>query len=99
VCVWGGKANLNEKESGLAGLEDSTSWRQVVDSKYPVCWYRFTGNDQVEILALGARVVVPIDSVPLLPEPVARAVLSEMAERLACELRAAAASMPAEEEP
>jgi hypothetical protein len=62
-------------------LEDSTSWRQVVDSKYPACWYRFTGTGQVEILALGARVVVPIDLVSLLPEPVARAVLSEMADR------------------
>jgi hypothetical protein len=72
---------LNENESGLAGLEDSTSWRQVVDSKYPACWYRFTGTGQVEILALGARVVVPIDLVSLLPEPVARAVLSEMADR------------------
>ena len=57
---------------------------------YPACWYRFTGNGQVEILALGARVVVPIDSLSLLPEPVARAVLSELAEGVAGELRAAA---------
>jgi hypothetical protein len=98
VC-WGGRAILNQNEAGLAGLEDSTSWKQVVDSRYPVCWYRFTGDSQVEILALGARVVVPIDSVSLLPEPVARAVLSEMTERGAGEPRAAAKSMPAEEEP
>jgi hypothetical protein len=90
---------LNQNESGLAGLEDSASWKQVSDSRYPVCWYRFTGDNQVEILALGARVVVPVDAVSLLPEPVARAVLSEMAERLARELNAEAKSIPAGEEP
>jgi hypothetical protein len=97
--LWGSRAILNENEWGLAALEDSTSWRQVGDSKYRACWYRFTGNAQVEILALGARVVVPIDLVSLLPEPVARAVLSEMAECLARELRAAAKSTSAGEEP
>ena len=74
---------LKENELWPADLKDSTRWRQVVDSRYPVCWYRFTDKAQVEILALGARVVVPIDLVSLLPEPVARAVLSQMAERLA----------------
>jgi len=78
---------LNGNASGPAGLEDSRRWREVVDSSYPACWYRFTGDGQVEILALGARAVVPIESLTLLPEPIARAVLAELAERLASELR------------
>jgi hypothetical protein len=45
--------------------------------------YRFTDDGQVEVLALGARVVVPTNAVPLLPEPIARAVLAGLAERAA----------------
>jgi hypothetical protein len=89
---------LGKTDSGPAGLGESTSWRHVIDSRYPACWYRFTGNGQVEILALGARVVVPVDSISLLPEPVARAVLSELAERVAGELRAAVNPAATEEQ-
>jgi hypothetical protein len=60
--------------------------------------YRFTEDGHVEVLALGARVVVPIKDLALLPEPIARAVLAELAERTASELRTAARPAPAEEE-
>ena len=56
------------------------------------------GDGQVEVLALGARVVVPINALPLLPEPIARAVLTELAERATSELRRTANSTRAEEE-
>lgn len=90
---------LNESDSGPVGLEGPEPWKQVVESSYPACWYRFSVDGQVEVLALGARVVVPMESLPLLPEPIARAVLAELAERVASDLRAAAKSAPAEEEP
>lgn len=89
---------MNENDSGPDGLEGSKHWRPVVNSRYPACWYRFTGDGQVEVLALGARVVVPIESLTLLPEPIARVVLTELAERLACELRRAANCAPTEAE-
>lgn len=74
---------LGTTDPNSAGLEEATRWRYVIDSRYPACWYRLTSTGEVEILALGARVVVPVDLLSLLPEPVARAVLSELAERTA----------------
>lgn len=65
---------------------------------YGECLYRLREDGHAEILAFGARVVVPIKALPLLPEPIARAVLVELAERAASALRAAANSASAEEE-
>jgi hypothetical protein len=74
-------------------------WTRIEDDdKYSGCLYRLTGDGQVEILALGAHVVVPIDALPLLPEPIARSVLAELAKGAAGELRRAVESVRAEEE-
>ena len=95
-----GQANLSGSDSGSAGLDGSRPWRRIEDDgKYSECLYRLTGNGQVEVLALGAHVVVPFKALPLLPEPIARAVLTELAERAAAELRRVASTPPAEQEP
>lgn len=70
----------------------------MLDSAYSECRVRLIGGGQVEILALGAHVVVPINALALLPEAIARAVLAELAEHAGKELRAAAKATPAEEE-
>lgn len=85
---------LGKTDPGPAELEEITNWRHVIDSRHPECWYRLTGTGQVEILALGARVVVPVDSLSLLPEPVARAVLSELTERVGGEAAQIRRNMP-----
>lgn len=90
---------MNGSETEPVGLDGSKPWKRVDDSKYSECFYCLRADGQVEVLALGARVVVPINALPLLPEPIARAVLAEFAERAACELRAMAKPAPAEEEP
>jgi hypothetical protein len=80
-------------------LDSSMDWTRIEDDdKYSGCLYRLTGDGQVEILALGAHVVVPIDALPLLPEPIARSVLAELAKGAAGELRRAVESVRAEEE-
>ena len=89
---------MSGSDTGVAGLECAEQWRRVNDSTYFECMYRFTEDGQVEVLALGARVVVPINALSLLPEPIARAVLAEWAERAASELRAAAKSAPVEQQ-
>lgn len=68
------------------------------DNKYSECLYRLMGDGHVEVLALGARVVVPMDRLALLPEAIARAVLAELAKRAAGELRTAIDSARAEAE-
>lgn len=90
---------MNDSDAKPAGTDGSEHWQRVDDSTSFECFYRFTGDGQVEILALGARVVVPIKALSLLPESIARAVLNELAKRAARELRKAANSAPSEEEP
>lgn len=84
----------------VPGLDSSKDWTRIEDDdKYSECLFRFTDDGQVEVLALGAHVIVPTDALPLLPEPIARSVLAEMAKRAASELRRAVESARAEEEP
>ena len=56
------------------------------------------GGAERVVLALGARVVVPMDRLALLPEAIARAVLAALAKRAAGELRTAIDSARAEAE-
>jgi hypothetical protein len=81
---------LNDSDTEAVALDGFKLWKRVDDSGYFECLYRLIEDDQIEVLALGARVVVPIKALALLTEPIARAVLTELAERAANELGAAA---------
>jgi hypothetical protein len=70
-----GRVSLDDGEKSPGELR---YWAQTIDGVVYGCWYRLRGDDQIEVFARGHRVVVPLDAIALLPESVARAVLSQL---------------------
>ena len=53
---------------------------QIIDDTPHACWYRLLDDGQLEVWARGHHVVVPVETLALLPESIARAVLSKLAQ-------------------
>ena len=74
-------------DAGGIGLQDEIApdgayqhWVQVIDGAPYSCWYRLQDDGLIEVWTRGHHVIVPVEAVALLPEAVARAVLSKLAE-------------------
>ena len=73
-------AFILQNENDGPGPDGLGYWTQVIDGAPYGCWYRLRDDGQIEVLARGHRVVLPVEAVALLPESIARAVLGKLIE-------------------
>jgi len=73
-------AFILQNENDGPGPDGLGYWTQVIDGEPYGCWYRLRDDGQIEVLARGHRVVLPVEAVALLPESIARAVLGKLFE-------------------
>ncbi|HET9447925.1 MAG TPA: hypothetical protein VFO35_16795 [Steroidobacteraceae bacterium] len=66
---------------GAKGAGELRYWSQTIDGIVHGCWYRLRDDNQIEVFARGHRVVVPREAIALLPESVARTILTQLQAR------------------